>query len=308
MKRYFQICVKLKNIFIEGSVFHIDRAIEELFKQYYPILSPIQRKITDLIMRDPEEYTMLTITECSKKLEVSEASLTRFAKALDFKGYHDFQNSLKSNLLNQLTPKVKMEKTLQKSAASTNRIEKELLKDIETLSKALQTINHEQFQKVVASISQAECVYLMGLGVSKSIVSFLDFRLRRIGIETKIFTSGGHEFMEKLLPIQSKDIVLAIGFQRSYSEIITALDYTQKKGIQAISLVENALSPLARKASTSLIVKRGPKEELNSLALPMSICNAIMMEVTLIKERRALETMEQLEWINQTYKRYMEEN
>ncbi|WP_249869185.1 MurR/RpiR family transcriptional regulator [Oceanobacillus saliphilus] len=282
--------------------------LETLINNQYGILSTGQKQIAEKLLNHPESYTMLTITEFSKKLGVSEASLTRFARALDFKGYHDFQGFLKEQLITQLSPKLKMKNSLEKRATIKNRLQSELQKDMESLVLALQTINTDHFEQAVELLANANRIYIVGLGVSKSLVSFLEFRLRRIGMERKALTTGGHELLERLLSIQPSDVLIAIGFQRNYEEIVTALDYVKEKQIPSIAIVENPLSPIARKADVPITIKRGPRDQLNSLAVPISVCNALMLELTLLKEEEAMNNMENLEFLTNQYKINLKEN
>lgn len=175
--------------------------LEKRIKQNFETFSSGQKLMAEKILYHPEIYTMLSITECSKKLGVSDASLSRFVRALDFNSYNEFQNFLKSQLISQFSPKTKMERALEKQATKTNRIYSELQKDIESLSFALQTIEVDQFEHAVSLLANAQCIYIVGLGISKSLVSFLEFRLRRIGIEQKALIVGGHELLERLVSI-----------------------------------------------------------------------------------------------------------
>ncbi len=271
--------------------------LEDLIKQSYEKFSPNQKKISDLILAQHEKYVMLTITQCSQMMGVSEASLTRFTKALGFKGYNEFQNYLRTLLLSQLNGKNKLLTNLKKESSSQNFLQKSIMKDIENMTHYLQSIDEEKFESVVQTISASDRLFIVGLGISKSLVDFLEFRFRRIGADIKALTTGGRELIENLLPLKSGDVILAIGFQRSYGEISVALDYANRVGASTIALVENPLSPLAGKSQLSLIVKRGPTDELNSLAFPMTVCNALVLRVAMDKEQQALKAMENLDWL-----------
>lgn len=282
--------------------------LEKKIKNQFEKLSPGHKLIAEKILYQPEKYTMLTISDCSEELGVSNASLSRFVRALDFESYHEFQQFLKSQLINQLSPKTKMKRALGKQSTFENRLQAECLKDIESMSYALQTIDSKSFQQAVALLNQADTIYIVGLGVSKAIVTFLEFRLRRMGIQQKAIVAGGYEMLEQLTAITSSDALIAISFQRSYDEIIAATEFVKEKNLPILTITENQMSPIAFNAKVTIHLKRGPQDQLNSLAVPMSVCNALMLELNACKQNQALQNMEDLEKLSHLYQSNLKEN
>lgn len=86
------------------------------------------------------------------------------------------------------------------------------------------------------------------------------------------------------------------------------MQYTKNKQIPSLALVENPLSPIAREADIAITLKRGPNDQLNSLAVPISICHALMIELNLLKQEQALENMENLESLTKLYQSHTKEN
>jgi DNA-binding MurR/RpiR family transcriptional regulator len=188
---------------------------------------------------------------------------------------------------------------IDQDSQSRNILHYSISKDIKTMTTGLETVDLEKFEQAAAIIASAAKLYIMGLGISKSLASFLEFRLRRVGMQIRTLVNGGQEFIENLLSLRAGDAILAIGFQRSYKEISVALEYARKLGVSTVALVENPLSPLARKSDISLNIKRGPTEELNSLAFPMSVCNALALRVAYEKKEQAIAASKDLDWLNQ---------
>ena len=78
------------------------------------------------------------------------------------------------------------------------------------MSKFIQKINHKEVDKAIAEIAKSKSIILMGLGMSKSLIYFLDFRLKRMGIKTKLMINGGAEFIEDLTTIRKDDLIITI--------------------------------------------------------------------------------------------------
>ena len=58
-------------------------------------LTKTSRRIGDFILDHETDACFMTSTELAQELEVSEASVIRFARALGFTGYMDFQKNLR---------------------------------------------------------------------------------------------------------------------------------------------------------------------------------------------------------------------
>ncbi len=237
----------------------------------------------------------------SKELAISMASLSRFVKKLGYKNYAEFKKELSNEMLMNLDPNIKMQSNLNKLDENNESIESQIIKDIDTMSKFIQKIDYEEINKAITEIAKAKNIVLMGLGMSKSLVYFLDFRLKRMGIKTKIMISGGAEFIEDLTTIRKDDLIITVSFKREYKELLLALNYANKFNIRTISITEDLKGRVAKNADIILEVKRGSYEDLNSLALPVSFCNALLLKVAHLQKEEIYSHMDVLSDINKEY-------
>lgn len=63
-----------------------------------PKLSQMERKLAERILASPGEIVHMGITELAEECGISTATITRFCKALHFKGYPDFKLKLAAEL------------------------------------------------------------------------------------------------------------------------------------------------------------------------------------------------------------------
>lgn len=260
-----------------------------------------QRKIAKNFVDREDTYLYNSIESMSKELSVSIASLSRFVKKLGFENYSAFRKELSNEMLLNLDPSRKMQSYLTQITTENDSIEQQLFKDINTLSKFIQKINHKEVDKAIVEIAKSKSIILMGLGISKSLIYFLDFRLKRMGIQTKLMVNGGVEFIEELTTIGKDDLIITINFKREYREIVLASEFACKNNIRMISLTENTRGEIAKNADIVLEVSRGPHTDLNSLALPVSFCNALLLKVALMKKEEIHGHLDVLNDINKKY-------
>lgn len=70
------------------------RSVLSSIRSYYPNLSRLHQKIADYIFAQPQMVSELTISELAKKVGVSTASISRFAKTVGYTNYREFSMEL----------------------------------------------------------------------------------------------------------------------------------------------------------------------------------------------------------------------
>ncbi len=266
--------------------------IEEAYESF----SPSHKSLADFILNHVEEAAFLSAHELADRVGTSSSTVVRFARSLGYDGYPAFLVDLQSLLKWRVTPSVKLRTTLSSLSEGENLLCESLRADIQALEETLQSIDIEAFEKAVDVLAEADCIYLIGLGISAAVVYSLQFRLRRLQMRTMALTRGGRDLFEGLLSIKLNDVVLAVGFHRPHPEILTALDFARSREAAIIVLTDGPFSLLAQKADYVLNAKRGPVQTLTSLAVPMAVVNALAIGVA---RRRAKQAEEAYAWVEE---------
>ncbi len=274
------------------------RDIQNAIRLNYKNLSKTQKVIAETVLQQPQQYFILHIAECAGRLNVSEASLTRFARAIGFKGYNEMKSFCQTEIMKSYGIKERIIRSLQEPAKDNEPMKALLYKEMDNFSVQMEELDYGALQKLAHLIDSAETVYLAGLGVATTLVGFLKFRLRRLGVKVQALAEGGYEFTENLTLLQKEDVVVVIGFRRIYEELLTAIDYAKRIGCPVFAVTENPLSQLTVMADDHIVVRRGPDESLNSVAFPIAVCNTVALTVARLKEQKVTGTIDNLEWLN----------
>jgi len=269
--------------------------LEEIIKNKYAVLSGSERMVANFVLESYEEAAFMNISQLARVMRLSEATLSRFVRHLGFDNYALFQENIQNMLRRRLTPRQKIERTVAKLNADTFTLTYALEKDAEHLKKAFQDVDEEAFQKASEYISKGRRVFLAGLGISRSIVDFLEFRFRRGGLAVEKCDSPGVSFLEHLAGISREDVLLVVGFFRIYPELLVALEWCREQGVPSVAITESLTSLLGSRAMVTLVARRGPVGELNSLAPPMTVANALTVKVALIRRREAVENAKNMD-------------
>ncbi len=280
------------------------KAIQNAIRLNYLNLSKTQKAIAEIVLEQPQQYFMLRIAECAGRLNVSEASLSRFARAIGFNGYNEMKNICQTEIMKSYEIKERIIRTLQEPSQDSELLKTMLQREMDNFSVQMDELDYGTLEQLAHLISTAKTIYIAGLGVATTLVGFLKFRLRRLGVRVQALDEGGYEFAENLTSLQQEDALIVIGFRRIYEELLTAIDYAHRVGCPVFAITENPLSRLAVSADDHIVVRRGPDESLNSVAFPMAVCNAVAIMVARLKEQNVTGTVNNLEWLNMQMKKH----
>jgi len=264
-------------------------------------MSKKQLKLANYILENTEDTAFLTSAKLGEKTGVSEATVIRFAQFLGFSGFRDVKKSLQQIIKQKITPQVKMTETIERIKNKENVFFNLLSIDKAILDEVNRNCSEKNIKRAVEYLRKARIIYIIGLGISKAIVSFLEFRLNRLGYNVMAITSGGEEVVDKLMGIFREDIIVGIGFFRPHKELLAALDIAKQKKVPIIAITDSELSPIAVNADVVLNAKRGPAELMTSLVAPMSVANILILTLAMEDKKKSVDSFVKLDKAKEKY-------
>ena len=263
-----------------------------------------QRAISKYILESYDKAAFMTASRLGKTVGVSESTVVRFAVELGFDGYPAMQKAMQEMVLNRLT-------SVQRIEVANNRIGDQdvvsmvLQSDMDKLRQTGDSLSREDFKAAVESILGAKRVYIMGVRSAAPLANFLGYYLNYMFNNVHVITTSGvSEMFEKIVGVDSRDVVIAISFPR-YSTATTKLaQYCRSTGATVIALTDTRMSPLGQNADHTLVAKSDMVSLVDSLVAPLSVINAIIVAVTAQRDKQLAETFTALEKIWEDYHVY----
>lgn len=252
-------------------------------------LTRAEQKILDYVNTNPDTFLFLTIGQLARQLEVSDATVSRFARHV---GCRDFK-ALKALVLEQATgPAVKLAGTLQQEegfspAAFLQRQQRYLQKTAEQLDSA-------EFDRAAAAICAARQIWIHGKNASAALAQLLHFRLRRLGLPVCLLPSGGSEMVEGLAQAGPEDLVILFSLSKLSREGRIILTQGRRAGYRTLAFVGRTCLPSEERADLSLFAYRGEEKEYHSMAAPAALLDALVVAVTQGMGQRGMDALERL--------------
>lgn len=201
-----------------------------------------EKKIGDYIVRHPKKVVDMTVGELAKECGVSEASVSRFCKRIELKGFHHLKISLARELVDAKDGgEISGHISVDDMEGSLRGI---LSNKMEELRQTVAMIDREELKKILGVINNADTVLMAAVGNTIPVAMDGAYKLNQIGIRamsTPIWeTELGYSYN-----LTDKDVVVAISNSGESTGVIQMLEAAKSRGAVAISITNNARSSVA---------------------------------------------------------------
>lgn len=270
----------------------------------YQNFSKGQKKLAAYIKENYDKAAFLTAAKLGETVGVSESTVVRFATHLGYKGYPEFQRELEELVRNKLNSIQRMEVTYGKVPQS-EILDTVLHSDIDKIKMTLEAVNHEAFNLAVETILEAKNIYVVGIRSCAPLAEFLAFYLNLIFDGVRLLnTNSASELFEQMIRIGEKDVIIGISFPRYSMRTLKALEFANNRNAKVITLTDSIHSPMNLYSSCNLIARSDMASIVDSLVAPLSVINALVVALSMRKQKTVVATLEALEKIWDEYQVY----
>lgn len=263
-----------------------------------------QRLLARYITESYDKAAFMTAGKLGKTVGVSESTVVRFAVELGYDGYPTMQKAMQEMVLNRLT-------SVQRLGVASDRIGNQdvvsmvLQSDVEKLRQTADLLDREEFRAAVEAILKAKRIYILGARSAAPLASFLGYYLNFMFNNVHILTaSGASEMFEKLIGMESSDVVIAFSFPRYSAATVKGAQYCRTTGATVIGITDSRLSPLGQHCDHVLIAKSDMVSIVDSIVAPLSVTNALLVALSAGREQLLSKTFDALERVWEEYNVY----
>lgn len=259
------------------------------------LLTKSERRIATYLEQNQNEAAFLTSLQMAERLKVSEATVIRFARTLGFKNYPAMRVALQENFRSRISNSVRLRSRLEDLQSVGDPFERFVNSEVDYLMEAQRTVDRNALSKAIELLRAHERIYAYGIGPSISLVNLLEIRLTRLGHYVIPLSTAGREMLEPLLLMKRNDLLIAYGFFSLSPYLQLIMEHANHRKAQVI-LITDTLGPLVGDmADVVLAAPRGPISSFHSLIVPMTITNALMLELSAMDEEKSLNNLDELD-------------
>ncbi len=218
--------------------------------------STSNRAIAEHLLRNPVHGSSLSIEDLAAASGVSTATLSRFARALGYRGYPELRAALADTLQGILRPVEKLRGALSR-VDGDDPLRSGLQDSLANARATAEGLDPAGVARVVERLSASPSVYVLGFGLSAHLAALLTLGLQPFCRQlVNVVEYGGTEIAAgRLVNVEAGDIVIAISFPRYAADVVHLTRYALDRGAHIVAITDSVASPLAPLAGELLIAQ-----------------------------------------------------
>ncbi len=268
-------------------------------------MSKGHKAIAAFISDHYDEAAFMTAAKIGLTVGVSESTVVRFATALGYDGYPEFQSALADWVQSKLNRVQKMG-TKYKNNSEAEVIHSVLSADIEKIQDTITNLDPNAFSEAVDYIMNAQNVYIVGLRSCEPLADFLHFYINMIrGNVVLLKTTSVSEMFEQMIRINERDCIIGISFPRYSMRTLKAMEFAKDRRAKIITITDSIHSPMNLYSSCNLLCRSDMVSIVDSLVAPLSLINALVVALCLKNPETVRTNLETLENVWNNYQVYL---
>ncbi|MCX2725525.1 MurR/RpiR family transcriptional regulator [Roseibium salinum] len=251
-----------------------------------------EKKAAHALMANYPMQGLGTVAQFADAAGVSSPTILRFVARLGFPGFAEFQKKLRSELESQLNSPLARTANLSEDPVGDPHVN-QLLENVRETFAHLPKAELTGLIRLLAD--ERKTVHLIGGRFTDGLARYMAAHLRIVRSNVTHVAGQQGNWLDQLLGIGSKDVVLVFDIRRYQTEIIQFAEAAAKQGATVALITDSWMSPIGRFASYVLPARVAvPSPWDSSLAL-MAIAEVLIAGVTRENQQRAQERMRALE-------------
>ncbi|MCV4234906.1 MurR/RpiR family transcriptional regulator [Virgibacillus sp. LDC1] len=213
-----------------------------------------ERRLAEFILTAPSEIVHMGIKDLAEQCEVSAATVTRFCKNFQCKGYPDFKLKLAAEIAHaemaSRTGNTRYQDIVAGNplAGIVEAIESNHLTSIRDTTELLDL---GQLERAVDALCRAKRIDLYGVATSSIVAQDFYQKLIRIGKNCTAFADS-HMQITSASTLTSSDVAVAVSYSGETPETIDALTCAKDTGAFTISITSYRSSAISALADITL--------------------------------------------------------
>jgi DNA-binding MurR/RpiR family transcriptional regulator len=269
------------------------KALVERVQAVAASLTTTEQKLISELMRAPREVAIGTSSEFAARLGVHEATTSRLARKLGFSSYADFRSDLRREFLKVADPAERISATLT-DARSQGFLPMLVASETAALAAMTDHVTDARILQAAETLDRRR-VYIYGHGNAEVLSVLMERRLRRLGIDCHPLGGSPRDLADQMLTLSADDALLVFAFRRQPADYERLMRVAKQLNTKTV-VISGTIGPSLTPSPDVLLSapRAGMQDSFQTLTVPMTICNAIILALADRRGTDALATLDRL--------------
>ncbi|MBZ9960771.1 MULTISPECIES: MurR/RpiR family transcriptional regulator [unclassified Mesorhizobium] len=234
------------------------------------------RQVAIFLWQHPSDVALGTIAQVAAQAGVQPSTLVRFAQIFGYAGFSDFQGLFKDHVKASWPEGRGQERTPRVSNADLHFLRGMVGASQASLGRIETGFDIESFEKMVALLSAAELIYVIGSKRAFPVTSYLSLTLSQQGVRNVLVDNVGSTALDQVGCIGRRDAVLAVSFSPYNSITPDLVSVAHERRARIVTITDSTFSPLVKFSDTWLEVVEQDFAGFRSLAASLAVGMALV--------------------------------
>ncbi len=264
-------------------------------------MAPAEQRLARFIAGQKERAVLGSAAQIAELAGVSDATVVRTARAMGYETLAALREDLLQDLTGAASPAGLLARTLDETGSDPAQV---LTHVVDLHDQVLAVLRRPDFATVFARavevVASGRTRHVFGIGPSGAIAEYAALQLNRIGLRSHAMAVSGVAFADRLIWIDTDDVVIAFGYAPMYRELRLLFDRAADCGAKVV-LISDSLGPIvADRVAVVLPVPRGRADHLAMHGGTMVLVEALILGLAARDPDRALTALDLLSTLRGT--------
>lgn len=280
----------------ETNVTAPDARVGEVVRQRLGSLSPAERRLARVLLASYPIAGLESVARFAERAGVSPPTVTRFITKLGFRGYPDFQESLRREVQARLSSPLARFRDEPEAAGANHVLGDSLDSATQNIRATLGVLSHRDFEEAVAVLADVRRrVMILGGRVTAPLARYLAAQLHLLRPGIGLVDAERSAPAQQLIDMRKTDVLVLFDYRRYQPDTIECARVAAARGCNVILFTDPWLSPASAFAREVLVTSVDTVGPFDSLVGAVAVVEGLVSVVLRRLGARAESRMQSLE-------------
>ena len=255
----------------------------------YDHLSPQEQRVAAFILDHFDDLVSYNSAELARLSGVSKATVSRLFRRLGYDNFKAMRDELRT-LRQSGMPLAESREAVQGNTLLARHYKQEMA----NLTQWINSLDAEQFAAIIAALSAARRVVIIGFRNSAPVALHLRQQLLQSRGQVAVMPQPGQTLAEEIVDLTEEDMVVMVAFRRRPRGVRPLLETLQSRGVPVLVLSEAQASGLKVVSRWHIGLPLESVSAFDSYSSAMSLVNLLanaLLHTTLSEGRQRIHTI-----------------
>lgn len=224
--------------------------IAEKLQAKFDSLTRAERQLANSLLDNYPVSGLASITTVAQNADVSTPTVARMVQKLGFKGYPEFQRTLRGELEARISNPIAKHDNWATTAPETHILNRFADAVIQNVRQTLGQLDPDEFDGACAMLADTKrSVYIVGGRITKALADYMFTHLQVARDKVTLIPSNSNTWPHYVLDMNPGDVLVVFDIRRYEHDLLRLAELSKERGVEIILFTDQWSSPASKSAT-----------------------------------------------------------